>query len=186
MPKFVAGYLSDPEDQQCILRELRGGPEWVEWDRGTMDIPAIAEAVTPRLPGHLRDKCTLLLERWMADSEPMPGMEALVRALKAAGYGIYLLSNTATTFYGYRDKIPAIEVFDGEFISADCHLLKPHKDIYDAFTEKFGLAPETCFFIDDKTENIAGAKAAGWDGFAFTGDVGALESALRAAGVEWR
>lgn len=111
------------------------------------------------------------------------GIEPLIRRLKENGYGIYLLSNTADTYYQYRHRLPAIEIFDGEFISADYHLLKPERSIYHKFTETFGLVPEENFFIDDRTENIEGAKDAGWSGFVFQKNIPELKNALAKAGV---
>ena len=98
------------------------------------------------------------MEDWGMNNPRIGGIEPLIRRLKENGYGIYLLSNTADTYYQYRHRLPAIEIFDGEFISADYHLLKPERVSIKNSPETFGLMPEENFFIDDRTENIEGAK----------------------------
>ena len=57
------------------------------------------------------------------------------------------------------------------------------REIYEAFTDKFGLRPEECLFIDDATNNVAGAIACGWQGIVFHGDSSELERKLEAFGV---
>ena len=110
----------------------------------------------------------------------IPGMEELVRRLKKPGWSVYLLSNTAVTYHQYSHKLPAIDCFDGQFISADYHLLKPNREIYEKFVQVFGLVPEECYFIDNKAENVNAAIAAGWGGgFAFLGESATLEEALK-------
>lgn len=183
MPGFAAQYLPSKSDQKIILKELFYGPEWMEWNLGTMDIPAAAAGVEKRLPIRLRSVCARLMEDWGMNNPRIDGIEPLIRRLKENGYGIYLLSNTADTYYQYRHRLPAIEIFDGEFISADYHLLKPERSIYHKFTETFGLVPEENFFIDDRTENIEGAKDAGWSGFVFQKNIPELKNALAKAGV---
>jgi putative hydrolase of the HAD superfamily len=49
-------------------------------------------------------------------------------------------------------------------------MLKPDVRIYQAFLDKYGLKGEECLFIDDRADNIAGAKEAGLNTFQFMGD----------------
>ncbi len=113
-----------------------------------------------------------------------PGMEELIRRLKQAGYGIYLLSNTGQRYYEFRKNIPALRWFDGEFISADWKLLKPEPEIYRAFCQYFHLVPAQCLFVDDLAQNVYGAQRAGMKGVVFYGDPGDLERRLREYGVQ--
>ena len=96
------------------------------------------------------------------------GMEELVRELKEEGYRIYLCSNASVRLLTcYHQVIPAIDCFDGIFFSAEVKCMKPQKEMYEHFFERFGLKPEECFFIDDLERNIQGAKACGMDGYCF-------------------
>ena len=57
--------------------------------------------------------------------------------------------------------------------------MKPQKEMYQHFYEKFGLNPQECLFVDDLEENIQGARETGMDGICFTdGDVDHLREML--------
>lgn len=43
--------------------------------------------------------------------------------------------------------------------------MKPQREMYEHFYERFSLKPEECFFIDDLQDNIDGAKTTGMDGY---------------------
>ena len=179
---FLTRYIdADQADRELIRRELCLGPEWkMGWDKGTKTTEQVVDSVCGRLEERLHPFIRQVMENWNMDPKIVPGMENLIRTMKKTGCGIYLLSNTAVEYYKYRDKLPAIDCFDGQFISADYHLLKPNREIYEKFVQVFGLVPEECYFIDDRAENVKGAVAAGWGGgFVFSGDCEALKEALK-------
>ena len=181
LARYIDADKADEADRELLSRELCHSPEWkFGWDNGTMTTDEVVESVCKRLPERLHVPVRQVMDNWHMVPRHVPGIERLVRALKKSGWGVYLLSNTALTFYEYRDKLPAIDCFDGQFISADYHLLKPHRDIFEKFTQVFGLVAQECYFIDDRAENAEGAIAAHWGGaFVFTGDAAALEKALK-------
>ena len=178
---FAARYVQDQADLELLKDELFLSYEWREgWDNGTMIMEDLVNSVCARLPERLHEVVRQITENWNMDAELIPGMEDLIRSLKKQGWNIYLLSNTALSFYQYRHRLPAIDVFDGEFISAEHHLLKPQREIYEKFVQVFGLEARECYFIDDKPENVKGAIDALWGGgFVFGGDAATLEKALR-------
>lgn len=182
---YASAYLSDPEDIQCILDELFHNVEWVAMDRGTLTEKEAMRSIAKRLPEHLHAVAARLIREWHQDIPPYPEMDQLIHDLKAAGYGIYLLSNTSKRYHEFRVNIPAIDLFDGEFISADHGLLKPDRAMYQAFFEQFHLEPETCFFIDDSAANIESAMREGMQGFVFHGNVAKVRRALNEAGVDF-
>jgi len=53
------------------------------------------------------------------------------------------------------------DVFDELVISAEVGLLKPDPRIYQLALERLGVAPQEAVFVDDFTENVAGARAVG-------------------------
>lgn len=98
----------------------------------------------------------------------VPGMKDLMKALKSKGYRLLGLSNWSTKVLDVMDKFPEIfSLLDGYLVSYKVHLLKPHKEIYEAFCNKFNVKPEDCVFIDDKAANIEGAKSVGMTGIVF-------------------
>ncbi|HBG12796.1 MAG TPA: HAD family phosphatase, partial [Clostridium sp.] len=69
--------------------------------------------------------------------------------------------------------------FDGRLFSAEVKCLKPQKEMYGHLFERFHLKPEECFFIDDLSMNIEGARGCGMDGYCFEdGDVKRLKEFL--------
>lgn len=100
----------------------------------------------------------------------IPGMVALMTGLKEKGYRLLGLSNWHTKVWGIMKKFPRIfGLLDGYLISHQVHLLKPHREIFEAFCKKFEVKSDECVFIDDKQKNIDGAKAVGMQAILFKG-----------------
>ena len=112
-----------------------------------------------------------------------PRVWAMIHALKAAGFHIYLLSNASLALRSYFPRIPGSECFDGLMVSAEEKLLKPQHEIYERLYERFDLVPEQCVFIDDSPANIEGAMLTGMQGIVFRGDTERLRRELRALGI---
>lgn len=181
--RFVDRHTHSDEDCGLLMRNIFHSVEWISMDRGTMTQQQGLERICKRLPERLHSIAADLLESWHHDIPPFPEMETLVESLKAAGYKIYLLSNTSARFHDFRVRIPALRHFDGEFISADWGMLKPDPVIYTTFCNHFGLVPAQCFFIDDVAANIEGAQLAGMQGTVYHGEVSLLIDDLKIAGV---
>lgn len=157
---------------------------WRELDRGTVKSNDVIPEILPQIPEETRE----LIAEMVSDFYPyMPvyeNMYEFVERIKKAGYNVYLLSNATARFFDRYLDIPAISLMDGMFISCVYKLLKPEREIYEAFCNKFSLVPEECFFIDDMATNIEGAKAFGMKGFVYKApDTAELEKALNAEGV---
>ena len=175
--------IIDPNDRHLIMNELFHSVEWSLMDFGILTEETAEPLFLPRFPERLRECVHRLLWFGLYHREPFPGMEALVRKLKSAGYGIYLLSNASKSQPDYWPLFPASSLFIGTLISCDLGMVKPMREIYNAFTDKFSLLPEECIFIDDAPINVAGAIACGWKGIVFHGDVMELEGKLLEAGI---
>lgn len=188
--KILSTILSDENEINAIITHFYNTEEYREVDRGTMTYEQVFECIKGNLPEHL----IKLLKELYIDScfvsdhmPPFPEMYDLVAQLKENGYNIYLLSNATPLFYNYHSKIPVLGLMDGVLISADCKLLKPEKEIYEALFQKFSLNPDECVFIDDVDENIQGGIDCGMDGIVFSPsfeDVSVLKDKLRQKGVK--
>ena len=176
------GILAE-EDRKIIRNQLFRSVEWAMMDLGYQTEDTAEPLVLARIPERLHEKAIRLLRNWADAGETVPGMEDLVRRLKEAGYGIYLLSNASVAQHDYWPKAPVSRLFDGKLISCDVKFVKPCPEIYRLFTEKFGLKPEECIFIDDSHANVAGAIACGWQGIVFHGDAEEAEQQMKALGV---
>lgn len=175
--------VTDPQDQELLLREISLSPLWPKLDEGEMTEGELEALVLPRLPQRLHGYAHQLIFHWDDPIEPVPGMAALLEDCKRAGLKLYLLSNASRRQPEYWENIPGSALFDGTVVSAFYRCVKPQREIYQVVLEKFGLSPESCVFVDDVAENIAGAQAAGIQGVVFTGDADLLRTQLRALGV---
>lgn len=182
--RLIAHLGLSPQEKETVLRELFQSVEWIRLDRGTITQEEAAERVCARVPAKLHAAVREEIFHWHERPlEGMEGMADLVRELKEAGYGIYLLSNASLALRSYFPRIPGSECFDGLMVSAEEKLLKPQHEIFEAFLARFSLKPETCFFIDDAPANVEGAGVVGIRGAVFRGDTSRLRQELRTAGI---
>ncbi len=91
----------------------------------------------------------------------------LLIALKEAGKNVYLLSNAQRIFTEYELRYLGIaDCFDGVLISSDHGCKKPDRRFFQLLTDKYGLnVKESLMIGNDLRADIAGARAAGMDGF---------------------
>jgi len=172
------------EDKELLLQEVFLSKEWVEMDRGTLREDTAEPIMCARLPEHLHSAVHQLTSCWDLPILPMEDMAELVKELKEAGYGIYLLSNASVRQRAYWPRVPGSEYFDGTLISAEEGIMKPDPEIYRLCLNRFGLKAEECFFIDDVQANIEGAAACGIAGAVFRSNAGLLRCQLQEAGVK--
>lgn len=176
--RVVERWCADEEERQLILRELFEAPEWLMADRGlirdTERYALIRDRVAPEHRQALKNCC----DHWSLCLDPLPGARAFVDACRRAGYRTYILSNASDLFFTYFDNFGPLSDFDGAVISFQELLLKPEREIYLRLLRRYDLVPEECFFIDDREENVAAARALGMQGHVFRDDYPALTRLL--------
>ena len=175
----------EPEYHDVIYEHVFGeNSVWKTLDEGIYTFDQVIPGILEKLPPEIHEKISAMVTDFYDYMPPFPETYELIKELKEKGYKIYLLSNATPRFFDRFLDIPAFEYFDGLFISALYKLLKPNREIYEAFCNKFSLDPTECFFIDDLEANIEGAKKYGMQGFVFKApDTTQLRNALREAGV---
>ena len=91
----------------------------------------------------------------------IPDMEQLLRDLKAAGYGVWGLTNWShETFHFAFERFPQLEeLLQGTVVSGVEKMHKPNADIYELALSRFNLRPESSVFFDDTAKNVTGAQA---------------------------
>jgi epoxide hydrolase-like predicted phosphatase len=103
-----------------------------------------------------------LLARMFAGSLAVPEMYDLMRSLRKAGIRTCLLSNSWGNNDYPREVFP--ELFDAWVISAEVGMRKPEERIFLLASERLGLPPDQCVFIDDIKANVEAATAIGMAG----------------------
>jgi 2-haloacid dehalogenase len=63
---------------------------------------------------------------------------------------------------------PFLEKFDGVIVSGLERLVKPDPRLYRVFTERYGIAPDSCVFIDDSEPNVIAARKFGMKAIHFS------------------
>ena len=161
------------------MKELFLSVEWAQMDAGTLTEKTAEPIVLKRFPERMHDKVRDLLYNWAYPRDMVAGMEELISRMKNTGYGIYLLSNASVAHHDYWPKFDVSRLFDGTFISCDYGIVKPNPEIYRLFTNRFGLNPEECLFVDDQPANVAAAIRCGWSGIVFHGSSEELKEKMK-------
>ena len=170
-PEFVMNtFCSSEEEKDIIRKELFNGPEWALGDRGDFKDKDRYDLVKVRVPEKYHEALKNCADHWDICMDPLPGAREFCEYVKNKGYGIYVLSNASDLFYTYFPKFLPLDFFNGVFVSSDYLMLKPDLEIYETFLKKYNLNADECLFIDDRTDNINGAKKAGFNTFQFMGD----------------
>lgn len=88
------------------------------------------------------------------------GTVELLDALKAAGAGVYLLSNAQSAFTPDEiDSVGLTDKFDGMLLSSDCGCRKPDKAFFAMLFDKYGIDKASAVMVgDDVTSDGAGAE----------------------------
>lgn len=111
----------------------------------------------------------------------------IVSMLKGTGMRTGILSNTCEAHWHYvidgRYRF-LNDLFDHVVLSYEARSMKPDPRIYEVAIAQAGCAPEEIFFMDDRVENVEGARAMGIDAVLFT-DGPQLARDLRLRGVKF-
>lgn len=179
----AAAHTDTPADADLLRRMTIESPWWTAMDRGGDEGEAL-RGMLPDLPERLRPNAQALMGDWDRFLFPIAATVDLAEELLGKGYGLYLLSNTPWRFQRFRAKLPVLERFRGLVLSCEEGLLKPDPALYHRLFDRYGLAPEECFFIDDSSPNIECARHLGMAACRFLGDAAALRRDLREKGVD--
>ena len=90
----------------------------------------------------------------------------LVRLLRGQGYAIGLMTNTEAPAREFHLECN-YDYYDARIFSCEEGIVKPEKAIYHLMAQRLGVANHELLFVDDKQENIEGAKLAGLFGVLF-------------------
>lgn len=114
---------------------------------------------------------------------PVPGSLEIVRDLDEAGLPLFAITNFGAEFWdGFRPTAPIFDLFRVIVVSGKEKIAKPDAAIFALAAERFGHDPEAMLFIDDNADNIAAARALGWQVHHFR-DAPTLRDDLEARGL---
>lgn len=177
---YIRKYTDSEEGYQILRNEVCASVEWIQMDRGTLTDEEAIASICKRIPQEYHALAERFIYEFRMEQEPNPPMENLVRRLREAGYELYLLSNTSKRFHKFSKNIASISYMKGIWISCEHGFLKPEKEAYLDFFDRFSLKPEECIFIDDSPANIEAGMRLGMEGIVYHGNVEELERKLLA------
>ncbi len=96
---------------------------------------------------------------------------SIVAQLAAAGFTLGLLSNTCEAHWShcFQGRFPVLSnCFSIYVLSYQIGAAKPDAAIYQAAIERANRPAAEIFFVDDRPENVAGARRAGLDAVLYT------------------
>ncbi|RMG37019.1 MAG: HAD family phosphatase [Gammaproteobacteria bacterium] len=99
-----------------------------------------------------------------------PGMLALVRELREAGYRVGLLSDQTDWLDRLDERDHFYQAFDDLFISYRLGMGKRDEVLFDQVAQTLGLPPAAILFIDDNPGNVERARRHGWQAIRFTNE----------------
>ncbi len=166
--KFLASIFDSETDQKQAHRDTIGQPDWLDLDRGTIELDVAIKNAQHRSP-LAPEKIEQLYHTTPHALAPLEETVAAIHAAHKAGIPLYVLSNMHKHSWDYLSTtFDFWACFTGVVISSDIGLIKPEAEIYRHVLQTHSLVAEETVFIDDMHVNIAAAKEAGMHGVVLT------------------
>ena len=94
-------------------------------------------------------------------AKPRAGTVALVNSLRSEGHQVYLFSNTSLPHARLLRRTGWDRLFDAILTSCELRACKPSAAAFRRALERIKAVPSEVVFVDDKEENVQGAKEFG-------------------------
>lgn len=161
---FLSKYF--PSDWERLKKIVFLSDEWKMLDLGNANVDKVRSL---ELQHHPQDTKAInfIFDHFEEEMlQPIDDTIKAVKALKKAGYKLYILSNIHQDLYHKRahDHQEIFSLFEGAVLSGEEHCLKPDPTIYHILFKRFHLKPSNCIFIDDSSANIETARQLGMEG----------------------
>ncbi|MEO0563417.1 MAG: HAD family phosphatase [Chloroflexota bacterium] len=148
-----------------VERAVHNDQSWVATQSGKLSLEDYWADVSERLNISVTEAVTTLSLDFYSGDELDPEVLGIVRQLRLEGITVALLSNdTADLLHPRIDRLGITDLFEPLIISSEIGVMKPAPAAYKAVLEQLGRPADETIFIDDRQENIGGAKAVGIHG----------------------
>lgn len=157
----------------------------LDYDRGTLQgqtyWQAVARTAATTLEPQIIDRLIEQDIRMWGDLNP--AMLRWAAQIQAAGLRTAILSNMGAEMLAHlRANFAWLEDFDHLTWSCELDIIKPEPEIYRHTLEKLGVRADEALFIDDREENVEGARRVGMRALLFR-DVATLRDDLEQTGL---
>jgi 2-haloacid dehalogenase len=150
--------------------DLHGMNDRVDMGHGFRDVIYETAEAYPHWRAEIRD----WHDSWIEMAQPaITHSVKLMRALQARGVPVFSLTNFGIESFAYaQTHYDFLSEFDRDFVSGHLGVIKPDPKIYEAVEEGSGVPPSRLLFTDDRPDNVAAARARGWQAHLFEGPAG--------------
>ena len=139
------------------------------WDR-------VARALRCRIPDAVR---RLWVGVFRSRVRRRPDLLRWMQELRSAGFGVACFSNTDRSHVGVLRARGWLAPFSPAVLSYRLGALKPTRRAFDLARRALHRPAAALFFLDDRPENVAGARRAGWGAARFVSTARARRSFAR-------
>lgn len=169
LPRIWRDMIADPVERDWFTTTVVTESWHARHDAGEPIAAMVAERIA-QFPDQ-RARIERYASHWLdAVPGPIEGTHALVERLAGRGVPQFSITNFgADTFAMFRPTFPILDHMGDIVVSGVERLIKPDRAIFDLAAQRFGLAPEVMLFIDDNADNVASARALGWQVHHFAG-----------------
>ena len=157
------------EEQDRFEVSVFGSRWWETLDHGTLDEDEAVRHLTEDNKEYL-EAFALVWENRDKLVRPYDYSVKWIQSLKEKGYQVYLLSNYPEKLFTLHTEVgsfPLLEFVDGKVVSGFVKMIKPNEDIYEYLLKQYDLKAEESVFIDDREDNVEGARHVGMQGIVF-------------------
>jgi HAD superfamily hydrolase (TIGR01509 family) len=137
-------------------RRMQGmsAPEWERYLHDELGVPGSPEEIGRRVVAEIEVS-------YRADLPLIPGVDEAVRAL-AARYPLAVASSSNRELIELALSLAGLaELFDAVVSSEEVERGKPAPDVYLEAASRLGVAPEACAAVEDSSNGLRSAHAAG-------------------------
>jgi putative hydrolase of the HAD superfamily len=142
----------------------------LRFDRGDLSPEAYWSSVAKETGAQLTPEQIVQLRRWDLEmwGHDNSTMVEWLRQMHSSGIKTGLLSNMPHEMVSYvRQKFAWLDQFDHLTFSAEVSLIKPEAAIYEHSLRGVGVPASEALFVDDKEQNVQGARALGMHAIRF-------------------
>jgi len=156
----------DPDHMRAIVMD---SDLQIEYETGLITGESFIDRISQRV-GRPLDTTEMLqaaADMFIPNLQILPVLEHV----KNAGVPIGLLSNTCQAHWEWileRRYPSVVDHFGPIILSYEARSMKPDPHIYRVAETHAGCLPERIFFVDDRHDNVEGARRAGWIAEPFT------------------
>ncbi len=167
-PLYLFRKLFDTEEEAQWFLDNVCTLEWnLGFDAGKSYTKGVAE-LQARFPRYWRE-IQAFDTRWIEMTGSLiEGTTVIHDELIAAELPTFAITNYSWEKWAYSLPLfPFLEKFDGIVVSGLEGLVKPDPRLFHVFFNRYGLAPQSCVFIDDNETNVVSARAVGMQAVRF-------------------